>query len=182
MASLYPHLAILVALAVALVGASFDWRTGTIPNLLTYPALLGGPLLHAGLVAREGAEEAAFAAAASVLGALLAGLVPMILYRKGAIGGGDVKLLAAVGALLGPMMGVEAEMYAIFAAVLTAPAKLAYEGKLVATLKNSFVLGANLFLPKDKQRSVEEAAMSWVRLGPAVFFGVAFTAYLHWSP
>lgn len=178
-----PNLVLVVASAVAFVAASFDHRRGRIPNYVTYPALLVAPFLHAGVAAagKQDGEDVVLAAGASVLGALLCAAVPAILYRKGAIGGGDVKLLACVGALLGPVMGIEAEMYGIFAAVLTAPAKLAYEGKLVSTVKNAAVLGANMFLPKDRQKSVEESAMSWIRLGPPVFFGVAFTAYLHWA-
>jgi hypothetical protein len=50
----------------------------------------------------------------------------------------------------------------------------------MSTLKNAAAIFANLFMPKAKQRAVEESTMSWFRLGPALFFGVAFTAYLHW--
>jgi prepilin peptidase CpaA len=178
----HQHVVFIVALAVAAFAAIQDWRRGEIPNWLTYGALVGGPLLHVGrmLVIRASLESALTEGGYSILGALACALVPGMMYRQGAIGGGDLKLLAGLGALLQTMMGVEAEMYGFFAAALVAPAILAYQGKLFATLKNSVAIFANLFLPKTKQRAVEDSALSWFRLGPAVFFGVALTTYLHW--
>ncbi len=73
------------------------------------------------------------------------------MYRAGAIGGGDVKLLGAVGALLRPMTGIETEMYSFIVAALYAPVRLAYEGKLLRTLGNSLLLVRNVFVPKDKR-------------------------------
>ncbi|HSO41050.1 MAG TPA: A24 family peptidase [Labilithrix sp.] len=178
----HQHVVLIVAIAVAAIAALSDWRRGEIPNWLTYGALALGPILHAGrmLVAHETMEAALTEGGFSIVGALVAALVPALLYRQGAIGGGDLKLLACLGAILQTMLGVEAEMYGFFAAALIAPARLAYDGKLIATLKNAFTILANLFLPKTKQRHVEETALSWFRLGPPLFFGVALTAYLHW--
>jgi len=82
-----------VVLVVALVAAAIrDVRTGTIPNAITYPAILLGLI---GQTAFGGPEGLAVAA-----GGLAAGFVPMgILWLLGGIGGGDAKLMAAVGAL-----------------------------------------------------------------------------------
>ena len=116
-------------------------------------------MLHVGrmLVAHEHHERRPRPREAlSIVGALVCALVPAMLYRQGAIGGGDLKLLAGLGALLQTMMGVEAEMYGFFAAALVAPAILAYQGKLISTLKNVVVILANMFLPKAKQTTVEE--------------------------
>ena len=79
-----------------------------------------------------------------------------MLYRQGAIGGGDLKLFAGIGAILQTTLGVEAEMYSFFGAALFAPAILAYQGKLIVTLKNSVAILVNMFLPKEKRRPVEE--------------------------
>lgn len=177
------HVVFVVALAVAALAGWLDWRRGEIPNWLTYGALVLAPVLHVGrwLAAKEPMDAALLEGGFSIGGALVCALVPALLYRQGAIGGGDLKLLAALGALLQPMLGVEAEMYGFFAAALVAPARLAYEGKLIATLKNATTILLNMFLPKAKQRPVEESALSWFRLGPALFFGIAFTAFLHWN-
>jgi len=180
----HQHVVLVVAVAVSAIAGWLDWRRGEIPNWLTYGALVLAPLLHVirMLASREPMEAALAEGGFSIGGALLCALVPALLYRQGAIGGGDLKLLAAIGAMLQPMLGVEAEMYGFFAAALVAPARLAYEGKLIATLKNAGTILMNLFLPKAKQRPVEESALSWFRLGPALFLGVALTAYLHWVP
>jgi prepilin peptidase CpaA len=182
MADQHQHVALLAACAVGAVGAVLDWRKGQIPNWLTLPSILLAPLLHAflSLVAREKTEAALYEGGYALGGAALCSVVPLLLFRQGAIGGGDLKLLAAVGALLQPVLGVEAQMYGFFAAAVLAPASLAFEGKLLVTIKNALAIGANLFLPKTQQRSVDSSALSWFRLGPAIFIGVLLTTVLHW--
>jgi len=176
------HVAFIVALVVAGIGGYTDWRRGEIPNWLTYGALVLAPVFHVGRVlgAKQPLDYALTEGGISVGGAVLCGLVPALLHRQGAIGGGDLKLLAALGAWLQPMAGVEAEMYGFFSATLVAPARLAYQGKLLSTLKNSLTILGNMFLPKAKQRQVDEVTMSWFRLGPFLFFGVLLTTYLRW--
>jgi prepilin peptidase CpaA len=178
----YAHRSLVVAMAVAAVAAWFDWRRGEIPNWLTYGALVLGPFLHAGrmLSARQPMEVALIEGGYSIAGAFVCSIVPLILYKQGAIGGGDLKLLAAIGALLQTMNGVEAQLYGFFAAALIAPARLAYEGKLLSTLKNAFTILANMFRPKTRQEPVAESTLSWFRLGPPLLFGVLLTVYLHW--
>jgi prepilin peptidase CpaA len=176
------HVVLGVAIAIAAIGAYFDWRKGEIPNWLTLPAIALAPFLHIGRfsLAKETTEAALYEGAFSLGGAALCAVVPLLLFRQSAIGGGDVKLFVALGALLQPMLGVEAQMYGFFAGAILAPARLAYEGKLLSTVKNAFAILANLFLPKSKQRTVDASALSWFRLGPAILLGVVLTAYLHW--
>ena len=178
----HQHVVFIVAMLVAAVAAWLDWKKGEIPNWLTFPAIVLAPVLHIARIsmAREPMESALHEGAVSIGGAILCAIVPMLLYRQSAIGGGDVKLFIALGALLQPMIGVEAQMYGFFAGAILAPARLAYEGKLFRTMKNALTIGANLFLPAKKRRPVDEAAMSWFKLGPAVAFGVALASYLHW--
>ena len=173
---------LVAAVVVALVAAYTDWKTGEIPNWLTFGTLGVAPVAHVAraLSTGVGAKAALMEGAFSVGGALLCGLVPMMLYSKDAIGGGDVKLFAALGALCRPMIGIEAEMYGFFAAALIAPARLAYEGKLFRTLKNAGLLIVNPFLPKEKKHAIEQEMMTWFRMGPAIFLGVLITAVLHW--
>jgi prepilin peptidase CpaA len=182
MADPYQHVVFLVAIAVAAVGAVLDWRTGEIPSWLTTPATILAPFLHfvRSKADGEAMEDALYSAGFAFGGAALCAIVPLILFRQSAIGGGDVKLLIALGALLQPRLGVEAQMYGFFAGAVLAPAKLAYEGRLLATIKNAFTIGANLFLPKTRQRSIDAATLTWFRLGPAIFLGVALTAYMNW--
>jgi prepilin peptidase CpaA len=182
MAEPYQHVVFFVAIAVAAIGAVFDWRKGEIPSWLTLPVMAIAPFIHIARykLARESMETSFYEGAYSLGGAALCAVVPLLLFRQSAIGGGDLKLFVALGAILQPILGVEAQMYGFFAGAILAPAKLAYEGKLLTTIKNSFAIGANFFLPKARQQSIDSAALSWFRLGPAIFLGVVLTAYLHW--
>lgn len=178
----HEHLVYVVALAVTAVAGVYDWRRGIIPNWLTYAALLCAPFIHLGriLAVHEPPNWAFTEAGLSIVGALMCAAVPLLLRKRGAMGWGDVKLLAAVGALLQTKNGVAAEMFGFLAATLVAPAQLAYQGKLFVTLKNAATLGANMFRPASKQQAVDQAAMSSFRIGPAIFFGVALIAYMNW--
>lgn len=160
-----------LAALVCLVAAVKDLATGCIPNWLTLGALLAGLLLipSARWVAGQG-DLRDFGLA--LLGAALAGLVPLALFRLGAMGGGDVKLLAAVGGLLGPRLGIEVELYAFIVAALWGPAVLAYRGKLGAMFGNLYCLTRNLLVSKAKRVRLDEHAMAELKFGPAIFLGV----------
>ena len=100
------------AVVVALLAAVIDWRTGEIPNWLTLGPLLGGVIGHTAYDAAHGASasDAVQSGGAALFGALACAVIPLILYRQDAIGGGDVKLLAGLGAILGWRNGLEAEV------------------------------------------------------------------------
>lgn len=178
-------------LALTAVGAVYDWRTGHIPNWLTLGALGVGVVGHAalglagnphpGVVATGRAFDALTGAAFSLLGAATCAVVPLVLYRLGAIGGGDVKLLAALGAILRPMLGIEAELYAFVAAAIVAPGWLAYHGKLGTVLGNTLALVKNPFLPEERRRDIAPEMLTSVRFGPAIFAGTCGVAAMHWS-
>ena len=169
------------AVALTAVAAVFDWRTGEIPDAVSTWPLLAAPLAHAGMAfARGTIHDAIQAAGFSVAGALLCALVPALLYRSNAIGGGDVKLLASVGAICRPYVGVEAEFYAFIVAAIVAPARLAYQGKLGKTLKNAFILLLNPLRPKAKRRPLDDELLTRVRFGPAIFAGTLCAALMHW--
>jgi prepilin peptidase CpaA len=173
---------LIAAVVVAAIAAIVDWRAGKIPDKLTLPTLVGAPVayLARGFATHQGSDASLGEAGWSLLGALACAAIPLLLYRQNAIGFGDVKLFAALGALLQPLIGFEAQTYAFVAAALLAPARLAYEGKLLKTLKNTVFLVANPFMPKDKRRPVDQEMMSWFRMGPAIFIGTAVAALMHW--
>ncbi|MEM1353598.1 MAG: A24 family peptidase [Planctomycetota bacterium] len=104
MPDLLPEWIAFVGLLGVVVAASVtDIRTEKIPNRLTYPAALGALSywLLAGLLAGRGIGGQDGTLAASFI-ALLAGLIPFfILITIGGLGGGDMKLMAAIGAIAG---------------------------------------------------------------------------------
>lgn len=177
---MFPFL--IAAVFISAVAAWTDWRTGEIPNWLTFGAFAVSPFAHIARALIAGADKTAALTegGASLLGGLLCALVPLLLYSKSAIGGGDLKLFVAIGGLLQVMLGVEAEMYGFFAAALIAPARLAYDGKLLRTLKNAGALMINPFMPKEKKIQIEQEMMSWFRMGPAILLGTILCAALHW--
>lgn len=83
-----------LAIAICCVAAVWDLRTGRIPNLLTYSAAVAGlafafwPHTELGIGSR-------------LVGVVAAGFPALLLFRIGSLGGGDVKLVAALGAWLG---------------------------------------------------------------------------------
>jgi prepilin peptidase CpaA len=172
---------LIAAVAITATAAWFDWRKGEIPNWVTLGPLGLGLLAHLVIGALSaGARGALWSVIGALVGAIACGLVPALLYWKGAIGGGDLKLLVALGALLGPMLGIEAELYGFIAAALYAPARLAYDGKLLRTLGNTVALAFNPLLPKARRRDVAPEMMTWLRFGPPMFVGMCVTALLNW--
>lgn len=97
-----------VALAIGLVSCILDLRTRHIPNSVTLAGAAVG--LVYGAVAHGGSGFLQ-----SALG-WLAGLVIFLpLFLLGGLGAGDVKLVACLGAWLGPSMAVWTALYAAIA-------------------------------------------------------------------
>lgn len=82
------------ALLMSTGAVATDVRTAKIPNWLTCGGLAAGLLARVFLAGRHGLETGIF-------GALLGGAVLFLPFLARGIGGGDVKLMAAVGAWIG---------------------------------------------------------------------------------
>jgi prepilin peptidase CpaA len=91
-------------MTAASVAAVIDVFSRRIPNWVTFGAFIAGVLINTWLAGFSGAL---LALAGAALGAAL--LLPFYAIR--AMGAGDVKLLAAVGALLGPQVLVSVAVY-----------------------------------------------------------------------
>jgi Flp pilus assembly protein protease CpaA len=175
--SIYTLASILVLTAIA---AAWDLRTGEIPNRL----VIVGALVSAVALVLGRATGADLGLPKLVLvmfaGAVLVTIVPALLYRAGGIGGGDLKLLAVVGAALGPFLGLEVELLAFCVATLYAPVRLIWDGKLVQSLKAIGQLALRPLIPKHRRPppiALEE--MTALRFGPAIFAGALLTALHH---
>ena len=104
MAMTLEHIRIGAVLVVAIVAVAFDVRTRRIPNLLTFGAAILAMLFA---ILSGGLPATLTAAFAWMLGVAL--FLPF--FALGGMGAGDVKLLAALAAWLGP---VDAVYMAIF--------------------------------------------------------------------
>lgn len=172
---------LLAATSVAAIAAVTDLRTGHIPNWLTLPALAMGVIGHAALGWYVGGPAAGLSEGALALGgAVFCAIAPGLMFWKGGMGGGDLKLFAAIGALCQPLLGIELQMYAFVAAALVAPARLAYQGRLLQVLKNTFSLALNPLRRGAVKRELPPEMMTWFRLGPAIFLGAVAALLVHW--
>lgn len=169
------HASFAIIVLLCLLAAAWDLRTGLIPNWLVLTGFaLAFPLQAAvhvalGSAPNQSAPEALLGALGSLAGgAVVCALAPLLLWRFNAMGGGDVKLLTAVGALAGPMIGIEIELYAFVLLALYACARMAYDGHLIRMIGSSLALAVNPFLPPARRRSVPQALLTSLRFGPAV--------------
>jgi prepilin peptidase CpaA len=119
------------------VAAVIDWRVRRIPNWLTFTLVLSG-------VAQSFTPQALCSPGDSILG-LAAGFALTIgLYALGAVGGGDVKLLAGIGAWFGPQAALAVFAVEAVAGMVMALAQAAKQGKTKLLLKNSALVAVNL--------------------------------------
>lgn len=158
----YSYLGAACALLLVGAAAAIDHRTGFIPNRLTVTGMLvgialavlgGGPL--GGLLA--------------VAGALAVALVPLLLFHFGAMGGGDVKLFAALGALLGAAAALETELVSFVFGAIQGVVVWARHGRLGEGLRGVVLL----VCPGVRRRWCGEvggvfARTTEIRLGPAI--------------
>src|SRR5689334_16899055 len=97
-----------IVIVIGMAAAWDDLRRRTISNWISLAAAVSGLLLH---VIRQGAAGLG----ASLTGGLAGFAVFSAFYFMGGLGGGDVKLMAGFGALLGPSLVL---VSAVFAAVI----------------------------------------------------------------
>jgi len=118
-----------VVLAVGVVACVTDVRSRKIPNLLTFGAAVSGLLFH---LVVNGLQGLGMAAAGWIVGILL--FLPIFLLRG--MGAGDVKLLAALGAWLGPLQVVWLALFASIAGGVMALLVATATGYLRTTFRN----------------------------------------------
>lgn len=138
---------------VAALAAAFDVRERRIPNWLTMGGLAAGLVLGAlqgwgGLGGAAGGAGAAFA-------------VALPLFLLGGLGGGDVKLLTAIGALVALEGLPVALLVTALAGGLLAAVEVVRRGAVKRTLKNVWTL---LFFLVTLPRKMFRA---WKGEGPA---------------
>jgi prepilin peptidase CpaA len=123
----------IMAVAIALIAAATDLKTKKIPNLLTFGSAFAAVVLH-GVTGGWMAAGIALAGCAAGLALFL----PM--FALGGMGAGDVKLLAAVGACVGPMAVVWVALFTSIAGGVMALVVASYSGYLRKAFVNLFCL------------------------------------------
>lgn len=156
----------IVVLGVVLTGASIDIRTRRIPNILTFGSAAAAFLYHAWTAGAHGWGASAGGWATGV-----ALFLPLFLLRG--MGGGDVKLLGAVGAWLGPMGVLYAGLYSVLAGgflALVVGAMHGYLGKALSNLWGLLVFWRTAGIQPLPGLTIEDST------GPRLAYGVAIAA------
>jgi prepilin peptidase CpaA len=135
-----PRLLPLLLLGALLAGAVWsDLRTRRIPNRLVLCGALAGLALQVLLPAGAGLYGTPFGALGLVAGlaGLAAGLALLLpMHLLGALGAGDVKLLAMIGAFLGPQQVLGAALLTLLAGGVLGLAVALYCGQLRLVASN----------------------------------------------
>jgi len=163
-----------VALLIGLVACAIDVRTRRIPNALTFASAGAALLFH---VTTGGSVGLLTAAGGWTVGVAIF-FVP---FALGGLGGGDIKLLGALGAWLGPTDAVWLALYtAVVGGVLALFVALAH-GYLRQALSNIWLLLAHWRVAGVRPLGeVSLAGSSGPRLAYAVpvFLGTLITIWL----
>jgi prepilin peptidase CpaA len=112
-----------LALGCAAVASFYDVRERRIPNRLTGSCLLAGLLLHLGL-------------GSAAIASIAAGGLFLVFFLAGGMGAGDVKLMAAIGAIAGLAPLQLLILATVLAGGLFALGLAGYHGRLRQTLVN----------------------------------------------
>jgi prepilin peptidase CpaA len=121
------------ALLVGFGACITDIRSRRVPNILTFGAAVVAVLFHT----LDGQAGGFFQ---SVEGWFVGAAVFFIPFALGGLGGGDVKLLAALGAWVGPVDAVWTALYAGVAGGVLALAVAIFTGYLRQALTNIWLL------------------------------------------
>jgi prepilin peptidase CpaA len=139
-----------------------DFRTGKIRNKLIYPMAALGIICNL-----FSTQPGIYQSMAGLIGALC---FYGFLWKSGALGAGDVKLLAALGALKGISFLAFASFYILGVACLLAIFLLAIKGRLFTVAKwvgQTFIALVIPFIPHPSRLN-EAISMP---LAPAIFIG-----------
>jgi prepilin peptidase CpaA len=119
----------ILAVVVAIIAGIWDARFRRIPNWLTVSALVSGVAVNAWLGGWPGVKT-------SLLGATLGlgALLPFLLLRS--LGGGDWKLVGALGAVLGAGQLVDVLIASLIVAGVMAAVLVIARGRALQTLRN----------------------------------------------
>jgi prepilin peptidase CpaA len=140
--------------------AWIDVATRRIPNVLTYPAVLLGLALNALLppvLHSSGADVAVVWLGATgfqdaMLGFGLCAVIGIVSFMARGLGGGDVKLLAAVGAMLGLQAVIAVLFNTLLVAALIGVINWAARGTLLARTQ---VFAGNMLMIAVTRRRME---------------------------
>lgn len=161
-----------------LVAAAYDWKYRIIPNWLTLAGVIAGVALNTVATGLSGLWVA-------FTGAAFALLIYVPLYALRAMGGGDVKLMAAVGALMGPFLWWDIFVYTALIGGAAALVTIFVGGRFRRTFRNIGTILSSLARgrrPWVDNPEVDVRNKQSLRLPHAVTIAAGTLAYLMFGP
>ncbi len=156
---------IITALSILLLYCAYtDKKYEKIFNHATYPGILLGIFLNVFLYRLDGLY-------ASFLGFIIVFIPFFLLFMFGAMGGGDVKLIGAIGALAGYPQAINLVLYSIIAGGLLAIILSIWRKTLLINLKNLGRFFLYFFMPNLKTQPIEKKDRNSLPFGLAVLLG-----------
>lgn len=165
------------ALTATAVGVATvtDMRWRRIPNLLTFPAILLGLVLRTAFQGWEGL-------ALSVCGMLLAPVLLLLLHAGRGLGMGDIKLAAAVGAILGPPLTLVAVFLTALAGGVVALVAQLRPGGLLAETLSTVMIGVPVlgrWARRTRERGHDPSTLT-IPYGVGIAIGSLLTLVVYW--
>lgn len=170
----------LVLVMLTLLAGIWDARWRRIPNWLTVPALAAAFVLQPLLLGTAGLKDAA-------LGLGLSLLIHLPLFALRLTGGGDVKLMAATGALTGPSLFLVIFISSALLGGVWAVAMIIFTGRVRRTIANLVLLMRELIALKPPHRghpeldAADPAATTLPRGLVVLSATIAVLAGVYWS-
>jgi len=156
---------------IVLVAMATDLKRRKIYNWLTFPAMLVGLILQGVFGGISGVQS-------GLIGLLVGSVIFLIGFVVGAMGAGDVKLMAAVGAWLGWPHAVAAVLYVSCFGGLIAIVAAVMHGSLWRMLANVYWFMVGLVLPGGKaQAAFAQSAAPPVPYGVSIALGTILALF-----
>lgn len=165
---LLPHLPLGAAVALA---AHSDLRKRRVPNWLTLSLAATGVL--------AAAVRPDLSVSQSLAGLGIGLLIPFVLFALGMLGAGDAKLLAAIGAWMGPQGVLWVLLFTALAGAALSLGLAAWQGRLRVLLRNCTLIGLSLLTTRQTGwASATEVAQSRVLQRTTLPYALAIFAGL----
>ena len=164
---IFPDILLILLLVISL---TTDLITHKIYNCVTFPAVAMGLLLN---ILNHGVGGLT----GSMLGLAIGFSVFAVVFAFGGVGGGDVKLMAAVGAIGGYPFILNACFYGILTGGVMAIAVMIWKGTFWRGLKNIFYLSFSFVMPGLKTEALKLSNSEKIPYGAALSVGV-FIAWI----
>jgi prepilin peptidase CpaA len=164
-----------IAVAIAVTACVTDLRSRRIPNVLTFGGALAALVYHTATAGSAGLL-------ASVAGWGLGVVVFLLPFALGGLGGGDIKLLAALGAWLGPALTMWMAMYTGVAGgvlALIVACTRGYLGQAFANIQSLLTHRSVAAIRAVNAASLADRRGRGLAYAPPIFVGTVVTLWLH---